>query len=249
MQSTEAQHLYKGATILDDLVPRRVAALAPRSGGGLLTVLSPVGADASGPGRLRRFDPADPILLSTEHAVRWTVHYQERAHPGTGYTSTQLCAPYAVRTHWPHQARHMVVTRLVEHHSTIAAVPVALDELPGPGEPAEIVPGGGKIHYRRLKGGPAVLATGDDVRTHLDGLQAVHDREHRRPLHMPVHDPDMSRCRMCVVHPRELTVLRVTTSRTAHDIGVGDLPDHEYALGPEAAYRRITDFALPARRN
>ncbi|WP_331727433.1 hypothetical protein OG871_40445 (plasmid) [Kitasatospora sp. NBC_00374] len=241
MQYTEAQFLFTGATVLHELTPLRVTELTRCAGGDLAALLVPAdGGPAGRAARLHVFDPEDTVSLSTEHTVRWTVHYRERSHRRSGYTSTELSAPYTVRSHWPYKTPHMVVTRLVEHHRTIAAVPVALADLPGPGVPREVTPEGGKVFYRRLNGGPSVLATGDDVRFHLTHMQDVHDGEHRRQRRLPVHDPQMSRCRLCVLHPYELTVLRVTVTGSNHDIDVEDLPDCQYALDPEASYRRVT---------
>ncbi|MEV7123929.1 hypothetical protein [Kitasatospora griseola] len=249
MQYTEAQHLFAGATVLHELAPLRVAELTSRPDGDLAALLVPAdGGPADGATRLRVFDPKDGVLLSTEHTVSWTVHYQERAYRRPGYTSTELRAPYVVRSHWPFKTPHVVVTRLVEHHRTIAAVPIALTDLPGPGEACEVTPEGGKVFYRRLNGGPGVLRTGDEVRSHLAHLQNVHDGEHCRLMRLPVHAPEMGRCRMCVLHPSELTVLRVTVSESNYDIDVEDLPDCDYALAPEAAFNRVTEPPVPQSR-
>ncbi|MFJ9521281.1 hypothetical protein ACIRPK_23900 [Kitasatospora sp. NPDC101801] len=241
MQYTKAKSLFDGATVLHELAPLRVAGLTRCAGGDLAALLVPTdGGPADRGARLHVFDPEDTVLLSTEHTVRWTVHYRERSHGHSGCTSIELSAPYVVRGHWPYKTPHMVVTRLVEHHRTIVAVPVSFADLPGPGATREVTPEGGKVFYRRLNGGPGVLRTGDDVRSHLTHMQNVHDGEHRRQMRLPVHDPEISRCQLCVLHPYELTVLRVTVAESNYDIAVEDLPDCAYALGPEAAYRRVT---------
>lgn len=240
MHQIDAGHLHPGATVLDGVTPRRLAAVhvGPQS------VFLVFDHRDGSPGRTRECARDQTLLLTTEHKVSWTVHHQQR-DPRTGrghgaVHTARIANTGAVTAHWAYTAAHQVVTRLVEEHTVITSTPLTLQQLPGPGQATAAAPPSGSRFFHLLRG-PAVLSTGDAVREHLQRLQNEHDQRHR-PQWRPdsEHNPDIYQCAACAPGPLDLVLFEVVIERTFYDITPNQLPDFAYELGQAAAFERIT---------
>ncbi|MFI0742809.1 hypothetical protein ACH4PU_32710 [Streptomyces sp. NPDC021100] len=265
MLSTEAQHLYPGAVVMNDPHLDTVATVTRENPGKPAVRVTFEPADPHTLGRTSWHAPEEVLPTTAVAKVVWEIRYHHR--PGKhlrgapARSSSRLSAVYTVRDFHAHRAPHLIVDEIAEEHSVMTYRPIRLEDLPGPDEPTPAPPGEHGARFSALhRIGPTVLATGDAVRARLARLQEIHVREHgpvredrgicvRRPA-----EDHFTACERCVTPgPYAGTVFEVTIERTYHRVTLDDLPtDWDFELGPAMAHVRHqamrTARRLPAHR-
>ncbi|KOU43607.1 hypothetical protein [Streptomyces sp. WM6378] len=254
MHSIAAKDLYAGAVVITDgLRPASIAALDGHGSDlsdGVHLLFEP--DEPHLPAPRMTVDPDHVFRLARFHHVAWIIHSRHyRARSATD--RAHISVPYAVRGHWAFAEKWSVVDRLAEEHTITTARPIALDALPGPGEPTPAPPNpDSSLFYRFYGQGPTVLTTGDAVRAELARLAGIHRREHGRTdwemLHRLPGEGDMRECHRCTRTPDDLVPMEVVIERTYRDVTLDDLPyGWDYELGPAMAYERHLSMGTVTR--
>lgn len=244
MLNIAAKDLYVGAVVLVGTHLETVESLRRQvSPDGMAVGVSFEPTEPQRPDLHLVVDPDHQFALARVHSVAWIIHSRHR-NARAVQDRTRVGVPYALCGHWAFRQKWNVVERLVEEHTVVTHRPLGLDELPGLGAPTPAPPNPDSSRFYRLhRQGPAVLSTGDAVRSELARLAEVHRRDHgptdwemaqRLPAGGDIYD-----CRSCARSPLDLMPMEVVVERTYRDVVLDDLPgDWEYELCTAAAYER-----------